>query len=377
MNKFVFFIKKYFVFLCLGICFVVTLSYVLYAKKSSEYIRIDMAVNALSRMVKNNGKFVYEIDFLKNKKSKKNNIVREMGSAYALAFAYNQTGNKNLATKLKKVLDLMETRCIVVGEDTCFISDNKNKIKVGATALGLLSELYYEQTSKDFSYANLRNKLVNALVSSYREGVGVLASPLQENQTSPYFDGETWFALSVYNLFYPKDKKVADLLLSLDETMFKIYKDKYLISFIHWGTMAASHRFEATKDEKFIDFLKTQFYLYVKERPTPARGSSTCSVSEGLSDIVFYVAGTDKNFAQKVFDRINQNKEKIEDLQVISNKVEGKKSEQFSKIHPKTEKYIGAFKNTPNDYKTRNDVTQHCLIALLKHKRASKKMIKN
>ena len=114
MNKFVFFKKKYFIFLCLGICFVITLSYVLYTKKSSEYFRIEMAVNALSQMVKNNGKFVYEIDFLKNKKSKKNNIVREMGSAYALAFAYNQTGNKNLATKLKKVLDLMETRCIVV-----------------------------------------------------------------------------------------------------------------------------------------------------------------------------------------------------------------------------------------------------------------------
>ena len=62
---------------------------------------------------------------------------------------------------------------------------------------------------------------------------------------------------------------------------------------------------------KNLDFLKTQFDLYVKENPEPRQGSSTCSVTEGLSDIVYYVADTDRAFAQEVFDRIEKNKEKI------------------------------------------------------------------
>ena len=366
-------------------CFVCFLSTVLpsYAdekiKKDTTVLpqqqeRIDMAINALSNMVMENGRITYEIDFLQNKKSKKNNIVREMGSAYALAFAYNQTKDKRLEKQLISVLKKAQERCVSVSENTCFISDEKQQIKVGSTALALLAELYFEQTSQDFSFSDFKDKMVNALISSYQEGKGVAASPFEAFHNSPYYDGETWFALSVYNIFYPKDKRVADVLKSMDKTMFKIYQDQYLVSFVHWGTMAASHRFYATKDKKFITFLKKQFDLYVKENPKPRRGSSTCSVTEGLSDTVYFLAQADIAFGQDVFNRIAENKNEIYNLQVTDENVVGKNQKNFSYIHPETQKYIGAFKNTPDDYFTRNDITQHCLIALLKELRASKKV---
>ena len=334
--------------------------------------RIDRAITALQNMVQEDGRIVYEIDFLENHPSYKSNTVREMGSAYALAFAYYQTGDKTLKKPLQKIMVQMEKRCFSFGNYYCFIPESKDKIKVGATALALLAELYYEQASGDFSFSDLRRKMVNALVFSFKDGKGVSASPFEPDRTSPYYDGETWFALSVYHLFHPEDQKVARLLPRMDETMFNLYQDHYLISFVQWGTMAASHRFRATKDSKFVDFLKTQFDLYVQEKPIPDSGSSTCSVSEGLSDIVFFLAETDPDFAQKVLNRVTENKKKIEDLQVLSDSVKGEKAEHFPHIHPETRKYIGAFLNARGNYATRNDITQHCLIALLKHKRAAK-----
>lgn len=365
-------VKKFKNIVCIFILIIIGMLCVFVGRTHSAS-RIDMGINALSNMVEADGSIRYKIDFLKNEEYKKNNIVREMGSAYALAFAYNQTKNKNLEKKLRLILSRIQNKyCQTFEEGTCYVANDKNKIKIGATALALLAVLYFEQTNHDSSFSDLKAQLANALANSYRENVGII-SPTT-TKISPYYDGETWFALSVYNIFYPSDKKIEDLLRSLDDTMFKNYKDKYLISFIHWGTMAGSYRFQATKDDKFIDFLKTQFDLYLKNNPIPRKRSSTCSLMEGFSDIVYVISDTDIAFAQKVFNRIEESNEQIYDLQVIHDEVIGSQSKEFPYIHDKTKKYIGAFKHTPHHYLTRNDATQHCLIALLKRERALKKI---
>lgn len=347
----------------LVITFFLSFAYHLFVKQNSDDARINAAISALSNMVRNNGHIAYKIDLIKNQELNEQNLVREMGSAYALAFAYNQTKEENLKIQLIQILKRARSECVIITDQSCMV----DPYKIGATALALLTELYFEKTTSDMQFADIREKWLNILLRSYVPGKGVLVHPLS-GQTSPYFNGETWFALSVYHSLYPSDAKASETLQSMDQTMINMYHNTCLVSFVHWGLMAAAQRYETSKDAKFLNFLKNQFDLYLLANPSPRPGSSTCAATEGLADMAYYVSKDDILLASSVLKRIQINKQTIDSLQITNTQ------NSRDQIHPNALHYIGAFKNTPTDNQfIRSDTTQHCLTALLKSRRATKK----
>lgn len=332
--------------------------------------RIRKAIYAYKKLFKPDGHILYEWSFRKGTISTKNNIVREMGSGYGLAYAYYMMHDKRMRPLLENFLQYAQSITIPHNNGKLIADKQKPhsvRIPAGASALALLAVLYYEQESKDLSFEQFRIDLKNALVSLYEPGVGVWSSPT-DSHTSPYYDGETWLALTMYNIFYPEDTEVSNLLPDMNLTMYNKYHNKYLPNFFHWGTQAAAHQFANTQDELMYYFLKKQLNLYIDYIDMNI-GSSSCAYAEGLGEAAMALKGKNNDLYLKVLERLETQQEVARILQDIPIK-----KNRRGRISPRTKYLLGLFMNNAKSMTTRNDVTQHCLSALLKSQQVFKEV---
>ena len=244
-----------------------------------DALRIEKALTAYKKLFKQDGRITYQIDFENRKIDDKNNLVREMGAGYGLAYAYYITHDETLKPLLKRFLTYAETVALPDADSEVVLKDAYD-IPAGASALALLAVLYYEQEAKDTSFEQFRIALKNRLLSLFEVGVGVYSNELSF-KTSPYYDGETWLAFSVYNIFYPEDAEVSSLMPILNKTMYHKYSNEYLYNFFHWGSQAAAHQFAENQDELMYDYLKKQMNIYVDNIGFGV-GSGSCAYAEGL-----------------------------------------------------------------------------------------------
>ena len=319
--------------------------------------RTEMAISALKNLFNDDGSVIYEINLKDGKVADRHHLVRDMGTGYSLSYAYWMTKDPSLKPVAIKFLNYAQTFILKDG-NKAFLQEKNGQGKSGAAALLLLSLMYYEKASNDTSFADIRKELANGLVSLFEKDAGIHTSP-QNNRTSPYYDGETWLALAVYNSFFPEEKNVAAIMNDLDDTMYKKYYEKYLYSFFHWGSQAASFRYRTTQDKKMLKFLQHQVALYMKSQPIAAK-FSTCSYLEGISETADAIRSVDPELYSQIVERMETQveiprllqKQAIEKIKFSENK--------------DTEKYSGLFIQTPKETKARNDVTQHCMISLFK-----------
>ena len=319
--------------------------------------RIRTALSAYQKLFRDDGRITYEIDFKNGTTSDKKNLVREMGSGYGLAHAYYLNHDESLRPILSRFLTYVNS-ITVPHQNGILVTDNPKKISAGASALALLAVLYYEQESQDTTFRQLREGLKNGLVALFEPNVGIHRSPT-EAETSPYYDGETWLALVIYNRFHPEDKKLARLMPTLNQTMYDKYAHEYLYNFFHWGTQAAANYFTATKDPLMYDFLKKQLNIYIDTVAFNASHAS-CSYAEGLAESALALRGKDEALYQKTLERLENQLDAARLLQDAPSKQKVAKD-----AHP----FLGLFLSKPDDLKTRNDITQHCLSALMKAQR--------
>ena len=323
-------------------------------KAKQDKTKINQAIVAFKNLFNEDGSVIYEINFKTGKISDKHNLVRDMGTGYGLAYAYWATKNASLKPVTVNFLNYAKT-LLLKDDEKAFVQDAKGESKSGASALLLLSLIYYEQASGDTSFADMRKQLANGLVSLFEKDKGIHTSP-KNAKTSPYYDGETWLALAVYNHFFPQEENIASIMNDLDDTMYKKYYEKYLYNFFHWGSQAAAFRYRTTKDEKMLSFLQHQADLYMKSQPISAH-FSTCSYLEGISETASAVHETDPLLYKRIINRIETQMEIPRLLQKhISPNGDNSKIQKFS----------GLFLKKPKEQKTRNDITQHCLISLIK-----------
>ncbi len=320
--------------------------------------RIQMAVKAFQKLFQPDGHIQYEIDFETGEKSDLNHLVREMGSGYALSYAYYMTHDQSSVPFLIRFLNYVKNTTVPY-QDGLLVADNPDWIFSGASSLALLAVLYYEQESQDTSFQQLREGLKNGLVALFEPGIGIHQSP-RETKTSPYYDGETWLALTGYHIFHPEDEALAQLIPVLNQTMYDKYANEYMYQFFHWGTQAAAHQFGYNQDPLMYDFLKKQLDIYIDTIDFHA-GSSSCAYAEGLGQSALALRGRDDKLYLKVLARLENQIDVVRLLQDAPFK-----AEKAGRLSSRTKSLLGLFLNTVNDLKTRNDVTQHCLSALLK-----------
>ncbi len=320
--------------------------------------RVLLALDAFKNIVRKDGSIIYKIDLTNTYRYTNNNIVREMGSAYSLAYAYFLLNDHSLSSILKNIINRFNVISVRDG-NKLFIVDDQKHINAGATAFALLTVLYYEQRSEDNAFDDLRESFKNALLSLYHPNKGVWTAP-DNPDVSPYYEGESWLALAVYDHFHPDDKKVQKVLSEISELMIDKYGDYFDVAFFHWGLQAAAIQTKNHKDDSLYDFMKKQLEIYMNNTDIGI-SSAFCAQAEALAEAAMALKNIDDKMYIKTFVRLNKQLDvpfKLQDALLYA---------YFEhKIPTAMDKYLGLFLQSPDMMLIRNDNTQHCLTAMLK-----------
>ena len=224
------------------------------------------------------GLFPYGFDFLADSPTEPNyisrsNLIRQAGSAYALASYYRHTSDARLQEPLQRLLSSFVRHSLPVGKsrtqhwiertrvlslpfarwkiasllerfDLLYEPEGEGRVVSpddgyedavsGTVALVLLTELTYSQAAKDERFAAMRAAWLKGLLSMRIPGGGFRRSPTSIDD-SDYFNGEGWLALAVYGDLHRNDVAVAAELVALESAMMDRYTQNPKPGFYPWA----------------------------------------------------------------------------------------------------------------------------------------------
>ncbi len=315
------------------------------------------------------GLFDYEFDFIPGKFTKGANMVRQAGAGFGLAEYYRHSGDDGTGKAVARAIEAYWRNSYPWASGRLVTPDGKlRNAKAGTTALALLAELLYFETSGDASFVEYRRAWLEGLLGLYSPGGGFLRTPGADRE-SPYFNGEGWLALAHYDRMFPGDDRIVPILRRLDNYLISSNTAEPNISFYHWGVMAAAMRFEATGDTRFMEFASLQTIAYLDElRPRVKPRNNTCYAVEGLAAVARMIggAGFDDHLYGRLRERIAAEMEKNRSFQIAPGQQEIRFSGGATLRSEALPRFAGAFLNGRNRPRTRIDFTQHCLSAMIK-----------
>jgi len=382
---------------------------------------IRLAVDRWLVVQKPSGFLPYGFNFLEDKESEPDtmsigNLARQAGTAAVLADYYAFTKDPRARPAIEKFLTAFDRHSLPIGksltqsliEKTRLLSmpvgrgkirnalerlgllfDKQGPGKVlspdmdysgaftGTVAFALLTELRFAQTSGDVGFSNLRQAWLEALLQLRIPGGGFRKFPTWIDPHH-YADGEAWLALAQYHRQFPQDKRVVEMLASVDDSLIKIYGSDFNIDFYHWGTMAAAARYADSKDAKFLDFIKNQTSAFLDSKQQPTSYNDCASV-EGVADALatFVSAGEGKSeLSGRARAWIAREMTKTEGLQIKP----GQKELVFTNARvsaPRLKEFTGSFLAGRYELRTQVDYTSHCVSAMLKLQRQNRPVPKN
>ncbi|MBF0622724.1 MAG: hypothetical protein HQL54_12435, partial [Magnetococcales bacterium] len=156
---------------------------------------IHEAFQALHRMQKDDGLFQYKYNFVSQKYSNDNNMVRQAGTAYAigeyLLYLSSQPTQKALARTAQQTLEriLARFKTLSIGyKGGRLISQNRrhDKAKTGITALALVAELHYWQATKDNRFESIRKGWLKGLLALHQKEAGFAKLPGSRVESAYY-----------------------------------------------------------------------------------------------------------------------------------------------------------------------------------------------
>ncbi len=324
--------------------------------------RYGLAVDRWLVVQKPSGFLPYDFNFLEDKESEPDsmstaNLARQAGTAAVLADYYAFTKDPRARPAIEKFLTAFGRHSLPIGksrtqgliEKTRLLSMpvGRGKIRNALERLGLLFDKQGPgkvlSPNMDYSDAYHRNrglcvtdgtalradqprrKLLQSPASLAGSAPACCEFPGEDSAISqlrltltPYADGEAWLALAQYHRQFPQDKRVAEMLASVDDSLIKIYGSDFNIDFYHWGTMAAAARYADSKDAKFLDFIKNQTSAFLDSKQQLASYNDCASV-EGVADALatFVSAGEgDSELSGRARAWIAREMTKTEGLQI-------------------------------------------------------------
>jgi hypothetical protein len=385
--------------------------------RSDDYSEsIELAVNRWLLVQRPSGFMPYAFDFIQDREVEPNtmsavNLVRQAGTASALADYYALTKDRRAAPAIQRYLRAFGHHSLPIGksrkqalvESTRILSSPYGRYKIrsalhrfgllyakegpgmvispdgtyrnartGAVALTLLTEVRYAQTSGDNSFADLRRALVGGLVALRIPGGGFRDNP-ESIDPLPYFDGESWLALAEYHRAFPQDLHVGEFLIDVENALLKQYGDAKDIAFFHWGTQAAAVRYADTKDKKFLNFIKAQTRAFLDSKKDKDDMHNNCASVEGLADAIGALLSAGEGngeLANRARRWVKKEMHKANQMQIQP----GQQELVFTNsrfVAPRMQEFSGCFRMGVYAAYTQVDLTQHCLSAMLKLKRVN------
>lgn len=389
---------------------------------SSDYSHaIGHAVDRWLVVQKPSGFLPYGFNFLEDKESEPDtlspgNLARQAGTAAVLADYYAFTNDPRARPAIEKFLAAFGRHSLPIGksltqsliEKTRLLSmpfgrgrirnalewlgllfDKQGPGKVlspdmdysgaftGTVALALLTELRFAQTSKDAGFSNLRQAWLEALSQLRIPGGGFRKFPTSIDP-SPYADGEAWLALAQYHRQFPQDKRIAEMLASVDDSLIKIYGSDFNINFYHWGTKAAAARYADSKEAKFLDFIKNQTSAFLDSKQQ-LESYNDCASVEGVADALATLVSAgegESELSGRARAWIAREMTKTKEMQIKP----GQKELVFTNARvsaPRLKEFTGSFLADRYELKTQVDYTSHCVSAMIKLQRQNRPKLRN
>lgn len=365
------------------------------------------------------GLFPYGFDFLADRplepgRVSPENLIRQAGTASALAAYYQRTHDPRLREPLARILSAFGRYSLPIGKsplqrwieavhllsipfarwrlqtallrhgllyepegDGSVISSN-GKYEVaaaGTVALALLAELRYTDASGDHSFASQRASWLKGLLDQRIPGGGFRWLPTSIDDT-PYYNGEGWLALAVYRDLHPEDGTVAAALDDLDRAMIERYAQQPDPDFYSWGAMAAAQRYRTTRDGRFLAFLRGQAQLFLtrfRNRLEP--DANNCDAMEGAAatlGVLETEGGADGELARRLQTWVSAEAAKLPRMQLHGGQGGLALGGDAKLSAPRMAAFGGVFLRGLYDPRTRVDLMQHCLSAMVMLDRAGK-----
>ena len=374
---------------------------------------IRLAVDHWLAVQKPSGFLPYGFNFLKDEESEPDsmsagNLARQAGTAAVLADYYALTNDPRARLAIKNFLTALDRHSLPIGksltqkliEKTRILSmpfgrgkihralerlnllfDKQGPGKVlspnedysgaftGTVALALLTELRYAQTSQDDSYSSLRQAWLEGLLLLRIPGGGFRKFPTSIDPT-PYSDGEAWLALAEYHDHFPQDKRMAEALASVDDSLIKIYGSEFNINFFHWGSMAAAARYADSKETKFLEFIKKYTIAFLNSKQQIA-SYNDCASAEGVADALTTLVSAgegESELSGRARAWIAREMTKTKEMQIKP----GQKVLVFANarvLAPRLKEFAGSILTDRYELKTQVDNTSHCISAMIKLQR--------
>lgn len=321
------------------------------------------------------GRFLYQFDFLAGRFIPGDNIVRQTGGGWVLAMLWDATRADSWRLPVTRAIAYYKQKSAPLGDGLIVSEDGTTKNgRAGATALALLTGLYAWAVDPD--------TVAESDLQSWLHGLQALQLPEGGFQTlpgtgeqEPYADGESWLALARYVDLFPNDARAQSMLERADRQLMSYYTANPTTQFSHWGLMAASQRLVTTGDKRFAEFLRKYVKIFVEEqRPEIAKGHNTCTIVEGLSAAIgaLQAVDGDSELVTRLFARNQAELENNLGLQVREGQNEITLGQERYYHDAKIGNFAGGFLDSGQSLQMRIDSTQHCLSALIGYTRPPK-----
>ena len=332
--------------------------------------RIRLAVDFLQASQLPSGLFRYQHDLVSGRDSRKDNIVRQAGTAYALAEYQRVAPEPEVRQVLLRALDAFDRNAVDWKHGRLLTGDGKLAgAKVGATALAMLALMLGGDGIGDTVQGQRRlDAWLRGILALQRTDGGFESRP-GSGRTSAYSNGEVWLALAYYHRAFPLDERVVLALQRADARFLGFYGRQPEIGFFHWGVMAAAIRYATTGDQRFRDFVAAQIEAFLTRlRPRPNPRSNSCYSVEGLAGAAAVLAPETGQgaLATRLRARLRQEMEKNLALQILPGQRRIDLGPGRYLVAPEIPRFQGGFLNGARRPQLRIDATQHCLSAMLK-----------
>ena len=335
--------------------------------------RAELAAAYIARSQRADGSFAYEYDFALGRYLDDDHIVRQAGAGFGLAeyLATSAISSPRLREHVERAIDFLHGRSISYGGGQVVSGDaTLAGAESGATALAILTELNYFEATHDGRYAALRRGWLHGLMPLLRPAGGFAIRP-GASEESPFYNGEIWLALARYVRLLPRDLDAQTMLKEAEEYFIQQYTRTPDLSFFHWGLLAAAVRYETTREQRFVEFISMQGWLFTHYlHPDIFPDSNTCADVEGIAAgaRALKLAGlaSDPGYLA-LAERARGELQKSLGLQLLPGNIRDRLPGRSNLPDDELARFAGAFLNGRLLPQSRIDSTQHCLSALIKY----------
>jgi AMMECR1 domain-containing protein len=306
-----------------------------------------------------------------------NNILRQSGCAYALAFLGRVLGNKDLTTSSKKAIDFLIRHIRQTRDGKLAYVYFNTRASLGANGLLLLAIAELEDYSENDKYHLIAKKIADSILAMQNEDGSFdmyyeSVTP-EEDGAQDYYPGEAMLALVK---FYQRerDERFIDCLRRAFIYYSNYWQGNKTTAFVPWQTSALVELYKITKDRKYADFvfqmndwmLKRQY----NETDSPYKdyiggyrrkyfpGINTASYAEGMADAYWLAKLMKDNKRMESYG-----KSLLSSARFIMNLQFTKDNMYYISDPLKVE---GGFKESIVANNLRNDYVQHAVLSLIK-----------